>query len=531
MSSRGKKHTEASLKKKTVKELRELCIKLGLGPCYRKSKAVLIQKILDGKKAPDASAKKAPVKARKKATIKVEENLEKMTVAALKALVLREKIDVPLVGSGKNGRLLKKDLVMAIVDHRARSSGKKEIKVPKPEKLTKSTLTKMKVSDLRKRCREMGIVDCKTVKYIGKATLIDLILAGKKADVKPKPAPKPKVVTPEKKASFKCGTKDKRKCPAPKICDVHSGKCVSRTKKRGLTKRAEDSRRKIYGDDYYFDEDLGLVGRKEDVLEHIKYWGLDTPSKPKPAPKPRTSKKCTAKKDPLMCDSGELCDADTGKCIEDTPSVRKQWILEVNGRTIVGKKAAIERLQKVLGGEVSSPSKKVKPAKPSDELKEIQSLNRRYNDLKDSDKMKPNESTQLHGWLLDLELAYEQDEPEEYNRLLALTKNSITKYSRRKAKAQKPSPKKPARKIPKTERGIQNRLDRLINDDDSDTDEIKELQKRLEELKEKKVKPSPGPPEGKKPKRTTPPKPPSINLTKQRDDIATTFAKCLASLE
>jgi len=115
-------------------------------------------------------------------------------------------------------------------------------------------------------------------------------MKAKKAKPKKKTTPKRKTPTPKKKA-YKCGTRADPKCPPSKICDVDTGSCLTRTK-AGMGKRAREAREKKYGDEYYLDDEHGLVGRKQDVLDHLEYWGL-LPKIPTPKPRTPTPKKTT----------------------------------------------------------------------------------------------------------------------------------------------------------------------------------------------------------------------------------------------
>ena len=64
------------------------------------------------------------------------------------------------------------------------------------------------------------------------------------------------------------------------------------------------------------------------------------------------------------CDEAELCDVLTGNCIKDTPANRSgKKILDVDGKMITGDENTIQRLQKVLGGDIKEASPVVKSAK------------------------------------------------------------------------------------------------------------------------------------------------------------------------
>ena len=489
----------------------------------------------------------------------VQENIERLTTGNLRDLMRREGIPIPKSGTGKGGSVLKKDLILVITDHRARTVGGAEVvipaprKIPSPAKTPTAALKKLKVTSLRRKCRELGLAECMDKKQLGKMKkdeLIRLIRAAETGLAIPAPSPapspkartpipppamveiakmriparyssrslkqlqnmckfrgieaekcrlardeliavlmewerlpeekrkalmkeKPKTPTPKRKIpspakkAYKCGTRTDPKCPPGKICDVDTGSCLTRTK-AGMGKRAREAREKKYGTEYYFDDEHGLVGRKQDVLDHLKYWGLlpkiptPTPKRKMPTPKktptPKrktpTPKKCTDKEDPLLCDEGEICSALSGKCIKDTARNRKDRYVLItdDGRTIVGAQKTIEKLHSALGGTIEAPGKK-------------------------------------------------------------------------------PSPPKKA-KIPTTESGLQKRIRELL-DEGGEDEEIGRLRDALEAMKKAKSKKTS--PAGKRKtspagKRKPPPKPPSYRLQASKQDIAVTFANCIASL-
>ncbi len=412
----------------------------------------------------------------------LSQNLEKFTVKELNELVEREEIPKPKKGKGKGGKVLKSDLLRAIIDFRARHAKVKKITIPTPKAKPKATpekaqLTKMTVPVLRKYCKELGVSECQEKKYLKKNDLVKLILAAQKGIKIPvskksiyagkriktlRELCKERNIEAEKckldraeliavleewdriqsvePALYKCGTSTKKKCPPNKICDVNFGMCLAKTK-IGISKRARESRENKWGKEYYYDEEYGLVGRKADVLAHLKYWDISKkpkkkpkklrlpipsitlppvsppsprklrlpsppspprkPKKPKklrlplpsitlppvspPSPRkprrpsppspPRKPKKCTDEVDPLICDPNELCSAKSGKCIKDDARVRKnKWILEIDGRVIIGSKKTIKKLQKSLGGGISKaeipPVEKLATEKIVREVKE-----------------------------------------------------------------------------------------------------------------------------------------------------------------
>ena len=122
---------------------------------------------------------------------------------------------------------------------------------------------------------------------------------------------------------------------------------------------------------------------------------------PKKSPKKGRKPRCDDK-DEEACETGKICSVKSGGCIQDNSRNRKgMYLLEIDGRLIVGNEAAINDLKEILGGvvrkadakkEVSreeplSPKKKALPPgkaalkerlekveKESDEAKEIEAV-------------------------------------------------------------------------------------------------------------------------------------------------------------
>lgn len=456
-----------------------------------------------------------------------------LKVGELRALMSREGIPVPEEGSGKNGRVVKSDLILAIQDFQMRGVTPPAITVPVVAKTPTAELKKLTVAKLWRKCKKLGLEECAPKKKPAKLRKSDLIRIVRAAEMGIEvPVPPPAVVveveipekyskielkklrsmckkrkikpercklarkeliavlmeddrlkeekkvkkkeTPKKKKvskkKYRCGPRDKRKCPPPKVCDVGTGACVSRTKAGKLNKRARESREKKYGAEYYFDEEHGLVGREQDVMDHLEYWGLlpgEEPVRPPALPTPKKVGQCTDKDDPLLCDEGEVCYArgKTGKCVEDTDKTRKnRHILETaDGRVIVGGKATIEKLQKTLGGTISTPEKKPKKKK---------------------EPKKPKTP-------------------------------------------RKPKTPKKKKKEPTTEAGLQEHIRKLSEEGGAEED-IARLEEALEKLKKKKKTKKKRKEEPKPSK--APPKPPSFRLEEKRQDIAERFSQCIAEL-
>ena len=204
-------------------------------------------------------------------------------------------------------------------------------------------------------------------------------------------------------------------------CNTKTGKCISTIKSgrpRGEKKLMEE-----FGDDYYVDEKHLLVGTKKDVKGTVEHWRksktskgsppkapkkLQSPlKKPSPAKKPKklpsppkkpspvkqkTPKKKTPTKKPKVskvpakgcgasdmttfddydeCPKEKVCNVLTRKCVANNAANRRgNSLLNVGGRIILGDKGTIEKLQKVLGGDIEGgkPSpKKPSPIKPNEE--------------------------------------------------------------------------------------------------------------------------------------------------------------------
>lgn len=198
-----------------------------------------------------------------------------------------------------------------------------------------------------------------------------------KSAKKTKAAPKAKKT---KKAS--CVAKGKNKC-GEDVCDTETGNCIERYANgapKGGTKMRKD-----LGDDFYYDEVNGFVGRKADVLAAVaKLKGKAVKTKTKKASPPKVKKTAGAKKakkakktcydveDPTLCDEGDVCNAASGRCVKSTgPAAKGKWRLEVDGRIIVGDEETLTKLQETLGGELTEPAaaKRGRPPKTEEPVK------------------------------------------------------------------------------------------------------------------------------------------------------------------
>jgi hypothetical protein len=248
----------------------------------------------------------------------------------------------------------------------------------------------------------------------------------KKKKASPKKSPlKKKKVSPKKsplkkkkeKTSLKCA--DKEYDRSTQFCNTKTGK-IGKLTKKGRPHGEEGIKGNI-GATYTFNEKYGFVGSEEDVKAHIdhikKVKNVKEPKKsppkektpPKKSPPKKTSKKKSPpKKSPPKktkttkttkaqkpgtpvkpktpvkikracaagdmesfdgydrCDIGEVCNAMTGKCIDDTEQNRTGLSsLMVDGRDIIGDRDTIVKLHKHLGGKISvyKESKEATPKK------------------------------------------------------------------------------------------------------------------------------------------------------------------------
>jgi hypothetical protein len=273
-------------------------------------------------------------------------------------------------------------------------------KVAKPKKVASDgdEYSKMKVVELKALCksRHVPVSECN----VNKQPLIDLLKALDAVKLKPtkatkepkEKATKPKVAKKEKVAKKKPSPATKK--PSPKkasaskktckpdscpdgFCILESGECVGKTKTKtpllkDLNKHGVTS--KSYKEEYEYDAALGVVGLKSHVAAYRKSLGGETvvPKKEKVVAK-KTAKKAFKCYDSAAsdCASGDICST-TGKCVKDNDKNRKgKLVLVVDGRSIIGSKETIEKLQKTLGGEIVGAEKKiVRPATPPKPVKE-----------------------------------------------------------------------------------------------------------------------------------------------------------------
>ena len=149
-----------------------------------------------------------------------------------------------------------------------------------------------------------------------------------------------------------------KKCPG-EVCDTETGKC--RKKIRSGRPLGEAALKKKIGSKYHYNEKYGLVGKREDVMKHMEILNLDPSAvveKSVTVPAQIIKKRCDDK-DAKPCDTGNVCNMKSGRCIaESTRNLRNAYLLEIDGRRIIGDKLAIEGLQKTLGGIITVPGAK-----------------------------------------------------------------------------------------------------------------------------------------------------------------------------
>lgn len=256
-------------------------------------------------------------------TIIIQEDISKLKVSELKE---RLGSDLPESGSGKGGRVIKADLIRHLQDKIARSSKKKQITTKKVA--TKKVATKKKVQTV------------------------------KKVSVKKK----------TKSKDLKCNENGKNKCPPSDkpgntVCRTTDGKCLTRTK-AGRPRGEKAMKDKIK--EYFYDELAQLVGERDEVKRHVKFWkeSHDDEEEVEDLPSPGVkSKKCAelgmkSLDDYHVCDEKEGCNVHTGKCTAGSSSNLKSLSsLNVGDRIIYGDANVLKTLQKSLGGKIISPQK------------------------------------------------------------------------------------------------------------------------------------------------------------------------------
>lgn len=313
------------------------------------------------KKAKKSAAKKTKKPSPKKPSPKkpeAEKDYSKMLVSALRRECTKRGIDCkeaktkPELIALLSGKELPKKAEKKPV-------AKKVAKKPKvsPKKGAELDYSKMLVSALRRECKKQGL-DCSKAKI--KADLIAILSGESKIEVEKKSPAKKAKKSPVKKAkkspakktakgkktvtkkAARCDSKDDYVvCDDGSLCNTSTGRCVKDTaanrKKYPASVKLTDGR-KIIGSVESIEkikEILGdLVEEEEETIEIEEKKG-----------------RCDAEENYEVCEEDEVCDMEEGKCLK---ADAKEWKYEllVEDRRIAGKKADVEKLQKLLGGEI-----------------------------------------------------------------------------------------------------------------------------------------------------------------------------------
>jgi len=371
------------------------------------------------------------------------DDLSSKTVIQLRTLAKK-------LGVSGYSKLKKVDLVTAIEDHVSKSSKKTKITIrtkkkvspkkkssPKKKGITiKRTSSKknvdvdedtpygnLRIIDLISECKKRGMAPiaggCK--KGTRKAELIKLLIDDDSSRGKGKKTQKKGNVD-----SLLCDDNGKRKCDDDKICDAFSGKCVRKTK--AGRPWGESVYERAYGSDYNYDDDLGIIGSKDAIKKHKLVLGKKKSVVKKKSKSPKVvkakgkkAKRCDDPVDYVDCSSNQVCNANTGKCRKDTKTARKgQYELSVMGRTIVGRKEAILKLQETLGGIIRSADspKEPKGKEKMTEQEEIEIEEIEHEDEEKAKKLEKEMEKKKEKERRDA-LKLEEERKEKYERELA----------------------------------------------------------------------------------------------------------------
>jgi hypothetical protein len=360
----------------------------------------------------ESSEDEAPPKKKRDRLTEEEKKInKKYTVDQLKSQFKKRGIRMPKEGrgSGVDGKLLKIDLVRALIDAQAQGAEVDEFEIEEVISFpSDAEIKKMTVGELKKQTSKLNVKLPKKgsgargnlIKKDYVQSLIDYYSQqskkgeieipskkpSRKREKKPakkpkrkaprkpakkpkrkpsrKPAKKPKRKAPRKpKYTPRCGeSEDDRICPDPRdVCDVGTGKCYRKRKtKKGLAKkRARAELWEKYGDDYFYDDKHNLVGRWEDVKRQLEYWGIE-PDEDIDEDEDEDiiedideDETCETK----SCDEGEACFFDTDECIDYNDNAREHyWSLKTKtGNVIVGKEEDLKQLKKKIGGTLQKP--------------------------------------------------------------------------------------------------------------------------------------------------------------------------------
>lgn len=242
----------------------------------------------------------------------------------------------------------------------------------------------------------------------------------KKASPKKSPPKKSKRKTPTTMADLFAGadldeddeededfTPEKKKKRSPKKSPPKKVKKTKKTRKVRETRESPDEFAELPRPEGYLSPPKRKKSRAE-VMEEI--FGPPSPPKKtkrtkktspkKSPPKAAKSKRTPKKKEPLCfeedaepCADDKLCSGSTGRCVADTTKNRKgKWILNVDGKRILGNKEDLERLQEAQGGDMEQAefAKEEKPRKKTTRVKK--SSPKKSPEKKSSPKKSPRRS-------------------------------------------------------------------------------------------------------------------------------------------
>lgn len=306
--------------------------------------------------------------------IRIYENLEEKTLPELTKILKKCKISkTNIKGHGKKGNVLKKDIILAILDHQAIHSKKPSINL--------TVVSILKKSSKVKNVSEKDVVSSTKNTPKNKKDVNSLKL--------------PEIL------------KELHKYPKYKDMSDHAIK--KQLAKKGSTKSGlasiKDLRLELL--------DLRATNRSPKKVYSPKKNKTPSPKKvyspkktktPSPSPKKKNSKgktspkkkypnykKCGEKnmelKDfPLYekCASNKICNSLTGNCVQDIErNTKGKHILKVEGKTFVGDDETIRRLKNIIGGDISqrvvsvvnsSNTEKLSPPKKKDLYKNLNKL-------------------------------------------------------------------------------------------------------------------------------------------------------------
>ena len=389
--------TDAKLEKMTRDELRDVARSNKLSGYSSLAKPALILLLKDARstksakggkaKAPAKPKAKTPAKkspAKKPKTVPSLADLMEMTIAQLQAIAAKESIEAPK-------RIRKEDLAKMIrKDMLAKKSKKAETKAPAKAKAKAPAKAKEKCLDKDERCpgeicdTETGkcVRKTKTNRPYGEAKLKTTYgskyhynekhgLVGRFASVMEhlkalglvEEESSSEESSSEEEAKEKCYDEDAEPCDEGEICFAESGMCVEDSSEvRGLVSPSEG------GMFVLSVNNKTILGTLRAVTDFQKVLGGTIT--PAIAPSVSTSAAISTRcweKEAVPCPDGTICSGAerSGRCIKDDARARKdKFILEVNGRPILGEKDRLEKLQSTLGGTIRAATEEEASQEP-----------------------------------------------------------------------------------------------------------------------------------------------------------------------